>query len=383
MVKLLKEKSSPEILSAKKQKKKAKIGESPSPKKLKSKLALLTEDFDQSMEPKDIESPEDHDDEIEEASPIKRKKLGKKKMTKVDGVDRPKKKSKRNDDDEADADDLPPKKKSKKHLKPEDEISKLKEEIESLKTAVEEGGMKKPKNDAQAKWEQRQNEWYITPMDEEVLEEQKRRQHERDGRSLHFKFPSKNIKDEELQALSTDILSINRMQLFFEAAGWMYFANEKICKINLEKLDGMKIGEGELKVSHCIGYEGKRVPKIPDEEKKINALKLDISCLVSSTTEADLEAAFPTAKGFYRHPTKMPTYAFAFFETTEIAREAFMKAKDKEINGVKVTVLFARPSKNERGKVGYMLGSQMQTSFPSKKPWQKKNMKREVKPETE
>jgi hypothetical protein len=304
---------------------------------------------------KSMEKPEETSMVMEESVQLKKKKKSSKEIAPVkmeiesdlekkeDAVDRPKKKSKTTEDDEET--------KPEKNMTQAQEIEYLKEELEKLKKLV------KTTNDSRK--EQAPNverkPWWIKPMDKETLDETKRRQHDRDSRSLYFNFvrtpTSTAITEEEFKGLAPDILVIKSRRIKMITDGWIYFADEEICKKNLKKLNGTKICGSELQLSRCRSGDAddedleEKAPKVPDEEKKMHTLKLAITCLPPSTTPEDLKKCFPTAIKIYRHHKKMPTNAFVFFDSPEITRQAFLNGKDATINGSKITVLYANAAR--------------------------------------
>jgi len=295
-------------------------------------------------------------EEEDASAPIKKKKLKKENVDE----DRPKKKSKKNEGED-DVDE--PKKKSKK---------KLKEEIPEIDNDEEE----KPKIEPVVKeeWQpKRSNEWWIQYPDKEILEETQRRLREQDSRSLYFRFASKNINEDDLRTLSPDIQFVKWRRLAGCSGGWIYYENNEISKINLEKLNGKKINDVELSVRHCLYYEDEKPKPAIERDPMINTLKLDIAGLRSSTTQQDLEQAFPAASAYFRDPKTMLTNAYALFDKPEIARQAFLGGKDMIMNGDKLTVLYYRPTKHEKGKVQSLFSYQQQKSRrfrpPPKKQW--------------
>jgi len=352
MVKLSQDKLSPHhgrLSTHKKRNQKAEIEESVSPTKIKSELMEPTgeDDFQNAVDQiEEIESPkildksgqsikkkkkslekvtpvkqELEDDEEIESPSIKRKKIGKKVKKEVE------------DDDE---EEIQPKKKTKL-MKQAEEIAFLKAELERLKKMVE----KKPINDSEKKQPTTPHDrWHVIPYDGEILEETKQRIRDRDSRVLFVTHPAKDLTEDELKSLSTDIITIYKPPRNHDSAAYLRFASEEICKTNLEKLNGTKIHDGQLKAERCLDYENAKSSRLPIEERKINSLKLEITGLPLPTTVEDLKPFFPTASLINRH-AKIGSMAFALFESAQVARQAFLNAKDLVVNGTKVTVLYS------------------------------------------
>jgi len=213
----------------------------------------------------------------------------------------------------------------------------------------------KPKRIRDFKW--------LTTLDKETQEEINKRQTDQDNRTLYIYDPTKPISDEEVKALSSDIIFVQRKRQDVVAA---FFLSEEICKANYNMLSGRK----EFKVRLHLN-ERKPKPIVYGDDVKINSLKLVVLGLPSTTTMFQLKEAWPHATCVYRDPKALHR-AFVYFYSPEIARKAFDESKDKMINGSKVTVLYARSVKVDAGPSAGLMRKQAAKKWLERKKYLKK-----------
>jgi len=258
----------------------------------------------------------------------------------------------------------PPQKEKKSSKKTDKEIAvrapKRKSAInddDDTKMDVDEA--KPPKRSRDDKW--------LTTLDEATLEETRNRELERSHRSLYFFEPKVPVPDEDMKALSSDIIFVQRKYpKKMKSAGYLVFADKKTCQANYEKLNGTSIaGNENIKLKLSLYKES--LAKDSDKEIKVNSLKLIVNNITPSTTKGDLKKAFPNATLIYRH-LKSPYSAYVYFYSPESARKAFDSNKDTIIRGSKIVVAYAVPkrARQERGPDADMMRKKAATNYVKK-----------------
>jgi len=184
----------------------------------------------------------------------------------------------------------------------------------------------------------------LTKLDSALQSEIEERRRERDRRSLFIKNMPRNTTDEEIKALSPDIIHVNR-----KSSGarwcWISFANEQVCSKNHEKLKKAKMGANELSVDYC-GEKSQGGQKGNLTDNRVDALRLYVGNMPKQTKVDELKSLFPTSKAVVHRSDR--TFAFVVFDSPETARKAFEGSKNLKVNGQSVVVAYARIFEKER-----------------------------------
>jgi len=186
--------------------------------------------------------------------------------------------------------------------------------------------------------------------DAKVLSEEELRRKDRDRVTLFVKGLPKPFADDEIKKLSPDILAIRRKH---PKAGfvWLEFANEKTCEANHAKISKLKVGMRPIFVDFCgdksknVTLAAKKAQTHSMESTPVNKLELYVGNLPATCDRATLKGFFPNSSNIsivMKKPHGTVRHAFVQFSTEEGAREAFEKYRSLEIDGVHVSVLYAR-----------------------------------------
>jgi len=180
----------------------------------------------------------------------------------------------------------------------------------------------------------------LTTLDKKLQQEVNERKRERNNRSIFFKNLPRDVSDNEIKALSSDILFVQRRKPGVPF-GWIMFANEDLCKKNFKKLKEAKIGNHSLTLDLCGTTDEM-------QEHRVDALKLYVGNLPPATKDPELKRLFPKSSSIFHRFDK--TFAIIGFESPELARQAFEKNKEAEIKGSKVIVCYAKALEKDRKK---------------------------------
>jgi hypothetical protein len=321
-------------------------------KPLKSKMQPMDEDLDDSGEFSELDDEEDwssiDEDEDEEETPPSKQKLiallkGKqqgKRPAPEDDEDEEDEDEEDDDEDDEDEDDeeessddeeTAAKGQLTKATFPKKGVQQMKAEPASKKMKTNEGKAASVlKKDEAEKLSKRPA--MLTTLDKKLQDEVNERKRERNSRSVFFKNLHRSVTDDDIKALSSDILFVQRKSPGLPW-GWIMFANEPTCKRNYQKLNGAKVGNSKLELDLCENKEAA-------EAHRVDAMKLYIGNLPRQTKDSELKRLFPKSSSIYHRADK--SFAIIGFESPELARQAFQSNKDVEINGSKATVCFAK-----------------------------------------
>ncbi|XP_067138152.1 nucleolin-like [Centruroides vittatus] len=205
----------------------------------------------------------------------------------------------------------------------------------------------------------------VPSIDLKASEEQRRK--DRDIRSLFIRGFPDDTTEEEIKALSSDIISVrlpaNKKRKRPGMQGgyaFVEFKSEKIAEDNFSVLEKKKIKGKELFVDF-VGTKSKNkafVDRTKErDQRNINKQKLFVSNIPNEATMEDLGKAFPAAVNVYLNSGANKTAQISF-DSEEAAAEAFKKNSSLKIKGTPVVVLYALINKHRnKGKGGRGQGS--------------------------
>jgi len=161
---------------------------------------------------------------------------------------------------------------------------------------------------------------------------------ELDKRSLFVNgFPS-NATEEQIKALSEDIIRVDRRKKNFAI---LRFESEETVKQNYESLKGKQIMGNDIHVDF-VGVKS-------SHNRTVNKLVLCVTRLPKEVTEDDLKTEFPNATHIHIEKKKnRKSYAFITFADENLAEDALKCSQNKDIKGNKVLVAFLFSSSSPR-----------------------------------
>jgi RNA recognition motif-containing protein len=180
-----------------------------------------------------------------------------------------------------------------------------------------------------------------------------------ENRTLFLKNLPDDVTEEELKALSTDIIGLRIKENLKRGKktkkftfAFLEFSTEEACTKHYKELQHRKIRNKEIVVDY-IGEKSGYVKK--DEKKKLakegmtrepDQLRLHVGGFDKSTTEADVKKLFGTGFADFTMPVKKDSkqnmgFAFVTYTSEAEAKKALEKTNGKEIGGKKLSVDYA------------------------------------------
>jgi len=186
----------------------------------------------------------------------------------------------------------------------------------------------------------------------EALQEHLRRLEARDRKSLFLSGISASVSDEDVKALSEEIISIRRPRFNY---CFLEFVSEDVAEKNINRIQKKIKGKDFL-----VDYVGSKSSLEKDSKKVIeqltvNKLKLQVKGLDADVTEGDLQAEFPDAVHVEINATsrtsvnaKHSHIGFLTFKDKELAKRAYDSSAEKVIKGRPVVVVYSLPSNKQK-----------------------------------
>jgi len=191
----------------------------------------------------------------------------------------------------------------------------------------------------------------------------KKRQHELDLRTLFLKNLAPSVTEEDIRALSSDILDLKtRYQFNKRQTGkkerpirfsMLYFRDEKAAERNFMLLKGKQLKDKDIDVDYMGAKSissGKKKVLAPNE---VDPKKLYITGFNKKfTKKEDLMELFPTCLSIHM-PVKdgmAVGFAFAFFDDVKTAKDWHDRLQGKKLNGRELSIMYAKKSKHSAQK---------------------------------
>lgn len=185
-------------------------------------------------------------------------------------------------------------------------------------------------------------------IDTESLD--RKRKKERDERSLFLNNLPKEITVEGIKKLSPDILDVRipleHGKYMVTQYAFIEFKDEATAEKNFKALSGKEIDDHVLFIDFC----GKKstTKKNDSKPKQVNKKKLFIPDIPAGITVDDFKKYMSEATQLSTIIRGSKRILFATFDTEEAAEKAFQENENLEINGKKLTVLYAATRKLPR-----------------------------------
>ncbi|XP_067122788.1 uncharacterized protein [Centruroides vittatus] len=175
----------------------------------------------------------------------------------------------------------------------------------------------------------------------------RKRKKERDERSLFLNNLPKEITVEGIKKLSPDILDVRipleHGKYMVTQYAFIEFKDEATAEKNFKLLSGKEIDDHVLFIDFC----GKKstTKKNDSKPKQVNKKKLFIPDIPAGITVDDFKKYMSEATQLSTIIRGSKRILFATFDTEEAAEKAFQENENLEINGKKLTVLYAATRK--------------------------------------
>jgi len=188
-------------------------------------------------------------------------------------------------------------------------------------------------------------------VDDKKVAENKERLAAKDLRTLFVKFTSPTLLTDidQVKALHSGIRNVKTPRLKGDGQfsfAYIEFSNEEECVAAKEELVVKKFNDCELIVDFVGAKASTQVNK-KLSEMKINPTRLSVMGLLPGATKATLKLLFPKAVSANIYLSKDSPDGVLQFSNTEDAKAAFDAAKNMDIEGHKLTVIY-----DIEGKIG-------------------------------
>jgi len=228
------------------------------------------------------------------------------------------------------------------------------------------------------------------------IQEDEKRRAERDLRSLFIKGLAADVSEDEIRALSKDIVEVRVHISYYHNKfikqtdgksvkkirskyAFIEFSSEAAVETNKPSLEGKKVGDQEIVVDY-VGSKSKHNSNQERVQKDVDPLKLYVTGFPTTITEDGLKSLFPKSISIHmphRSKSKQPLgFAFVFFGNDKDAKDAHDRLHDSKHDGHQLVVLFARKT-NHTAATKRKLPNEKE-SVPKKKTKRakKKNIKK-------
>jgi len=185
----------------------------------------------------------------------------------------------------------------------------------------------------------------------DVMKDELARKTEQDARTLYIRFSDKlPTSAEQVQELHSDIKFVRTPRKGNKKDGsinyaFLEFGDAEECKNAKNKLATTQFKGKEIYVDF-VGENSVAKKKTGDKEKtQLNPTRLFVCGLAHGITKANLKEMFPKAGNAdipQKSRKKGTSFGFVQFSTPADAKAAFDAAQNLEVNGHRITVLFAK-----------------------------------------
>merc|ERR1712200_236332 len=190
-------------------------------------------------------------------------------------------------------------------------------------------------------------------VDDAMLAENNARLAAKDLRTLYVKFTSDTLPTDikQVKALHSDIRnvktpSVKDGQFTF---AFIEFCNEEVCVAAKEDLSVQRFNDSKLIVDFVGAKTSSQVER-KMSQLKVNPTRLTVMGLLPGATKATLKLMFPKAISAHVNSSKGSPDGVLQFSSSQDAKAAFDAAKNIDIGGHKLTVLYDTQGKRARMK---------------------------------
>jgi len=190
-------------------------------------------------------------------------------------------------------------------------------------------------------------------FDDAMLAENNARLAAKDLRTLYVKFTSDTLPTDikQVKALHSDIRnvktpSVKDGQFTF---AFIEFCNEEVCVAAKEDLSVQRFNDSKLIVDFVGAKTSSQVER-KMSQLKVNPTRLTVMGLLPGATKATLKLMFPKAISAHVNSSKGSPDGVLQFSSSQDAKAAFDAAKNIDIGGHKLTVLYDTQGKRARMK---------------------------------
>jgi len=190
-------------------------------------------------------------------------------------------------------------------------------------------------------------------FDDAMLAENNARLAAKDVRTLFVKFTSDTLPTDikQVKALHSDIRNVKTPSVKDGQFSFAFieFCNEELCVAAKEDLSLQRFNGSELIVDFVGGKASSQVER-KMSQLKVNPTRLTVMGLLPGATKATLKLMFPKAISAHVNSSKGSPDGVLQFSSSQDAKAAFDAAKNIDIGGHKLTVLYDTQGKRARMK---------------------------------